>query len=392
MFYPRKIYSELEKHLIVKQITVITGMRRSGKTTLVRRLLDNSGLQNKLYIDFQRVDNRELFSQKNYDNILLALKREGLNPDKKMLIALDEIQLVPDSPSVIKYLYDHYDIKFIITGSSSYYLKNLFSESMAGRKRIFELYPLDFGEFLTFKEVSFTEEDFLDLQFSPIEYERLRAFYEEYIEFGGFPEVVLAKTDEEKRNLLKDIVSSYIDIDIKTLTDFRKGKNIYELVKMLAARAGTRLDYAKLSRLAGVSRITAANYIELFEKTYLISRISVWTKSADREIVKAQKIYFSDNGILNILADLSGGSKFENSLFCQLRHKGELRYYSKRSGQEIDFVLSGQTALEAKEKPLLADEKNSRELAKKAGLKKSRLIGRYQSSNFENYIWGGNIK
>lgn len=392
MFYARKIYPGLKKHLGDRQVTVITGMRRSGKTTLARQLMKETNSQNKLYLDFQLVANRDLFAERNYDNIIVELERKGLDSKKKMYLALDEIQLVPEAPSVIKYLYDHYNIKFIVTGSSSYYLKNLFTESLAGRKKIFELFPLDFGEFLVFREIFYKEENFLNFKFSLPEYERLRAYYEEYVEFGGFPEVVLAETDDQKRNLLNDILSSYINIDIETLSDFRKKKSVYALIKMLAARTGTRLDYAKLSRLVGINRATVLSYVDFFEQTYLVSRIPVLTKNADREIVKAQKIYFSDNGILNTLADLSGGAKFENALFCQLRRKGELRYYSLKSGQEIDFVLDGKVALEAKENPDDLDEKNLAQLARKAGLKESRLIGRYRSPSFKNYIWGGNIK
>ncbi|MDA3814973.1 MAG: ATP-binding protein [Patescibacteria group bacterium] len=393
MFYLRKIYPELKKHLKNRQITVLTGMRRSGKTTLVEQLLSEIDSKNKLYLDFQRLDNQELFLQKNYDNILVELAQRGIESKKKMYLVLDEIQLIPEVSGAIKYLYDHYDIKFIVTGSSSYYLKNLFTESLAGRKKIFDHFPLDFGEFLTFKKITFNEDKrVLNSKFSSVEYERLRAYYEEYIEFGGFPEVVLAQSEKEKKDLLQDIISSYINIDIKTLADFRKGKNIYELVKMLASRAGTRLDYSKLSRLAGVSRITVNNYIDFFEKTYLIYRTPVFTKNPDREIVKAQKVYFSDNGILNILADLNSGSKFENAIFCQLRQKGNIRYFSLKDGQEIDFIFNNEIALEVKEKPLKSDENNLKEITKKTGLKKYRLIGRHKSPKFENYIWGGEIK
>ena len=392
MFYLRKIYPELKKHLKNRQITVLTGMRRSGKTTLVEQLLSEIDSKNKLYLDFQRLDNQELFLQKNYDNIIVELAQRGIEAKKKIYLALDEIQLIPEVSGAIKYLYDHYDIKFIVTSSSSYYLKNLFTESLAGRKKIFELFPLDFGEFLTFKKVPFKENDFLTSNFNPIEYERLSAYYEEYVEFGGFPEVVLANSEEEKKDLLNDIISSYINIDIKSLVDFRKDKNIYELVKMLASRAGTRLDYSKLSRLTGVSRITVNNYVDFFEKTYLVYRTPVFTKNPDREIVKAQKIYFSDNGILNILADLNSGSKFENSIFCQLRQKGNIRYFSLKDGQEIDFIFNDKIALEVKEKSLESDEDNLKEITKKTGLKKYRLIGRHKSPRFENYIWGGEIK
>ena len=137
MFYQRNIFLELKEHLEVKQVTVLTGMRRTGKTTLVKQLIEISPIRQKIYFDLERIDNRELFSEKNYDNIILALTQRGILFSEKVLIAIDEIQLVPNLPSVIKYLYDTYDIKFLLTGSSSYYLKNRFNESLAGRKKIF---------------------------------------------------------------------------------------------------------------------------------------------------------------------------------------------------------------------------------------------------------------
>ncbi|HLD03550.1 MAG TPA: AAA family ATPase [Candidatus Dojkabacteria bacterium] len=137
MVYPRKLFVSLKKHLKQPQVTVITGMRRVGKTTLVKQLLDESTTNNKHYFDLERVDNRELFSEKNFDNIIISFERLGLSVGKRLVIALDEIQLLPQITGVIKYLYDKYKIKFIVTGSSSYYLKNLFRESLSGRKKIF---------------------------------------------------------------------------------------------------------------------------------------------------------------------------------------------------------------------------------------------------------------
>ena len=391
MFYPRKVYGALKAHLKARPMTVITGMRQTGKTTLVKKLLADIDSDNKLYIDLERLDSRELFSEKNYDAIIHTLTQRGLSFRRKAYIALDEIQLVKNIPSVLKYLYDTYDIKFIVTGSSSFYLKNLFGESMAGRKKIFELYPLDFGEFLIFKAVPYQRGALFETMFTPAEYERLHPYYEEYIAYGGFPAVALADTIDRKKDLLADLVSSYVTIDIKSLADFRNEKIVYALIKMLAARTGTRLDYAKLSRLAGVSAATVRNYIDFFEKTYLIARLPVLTKNADREIVKAQKIYFCDPGIIHILAQIGAGAQFENAVFSQLRGQGELRYFALKTGREIDFILDSRTALEVKEIPTTQDKTDSAKLAHLAGLKKSYLIGRYPAPLFRDYIWGGNI-
>lgn len=391
--YPRKLYPLLKEHLSNKQITVLTGMRRTGKTTLVKQLLSDIASPNKVYIDLERIDNREIFSEKNYDAVIYTLEQRGLNMKQKAYIALDEIQLAHNIPSVLKYLYDNYDIKFIVTGSSSFYLKNLFSESLAGRKKAFELYPLDFGEFLTFKEVfQVVGDDFMEKQFNAPEYERLKGFYEEYIEYGGFPEVVLAAKPGDKKDLIADIVSSYVNIDIKTLGDFRNQESLYKLMKMLAARSCTRLDYSKLSRLAGISRITVQKYVEFLEKTYLIERVPVLAKNPDREIVKAQKVYCCDNGIMNVLENVSSGVKFENAVFNQLRSKGTVRYYALKTGREIDFILNTDTALEAKESPLEQDTIALKELSRRLKLQKCRLIGRHPVPHFKDYIWGGDIR
>ena len=398
-FFERKIHKALKSHLDEKQVTILTGMRRTGKTTLVNKLLSEINSNNKIFLDFQNLANRDIFLDRDQDNIIRTMERRGINSKLKMYVAIDEIQLVPESSGAIKYLYDHYDIKFILTGSSSYYLKNLFSESLAGRKQIFELAPLDFGEFLTFKNVTYDSATGIDKNknvftesFDEHEYERLKVYYEEYVRFGGFPEVVIATSDEQKKRLLEDILSSYINIDIKSLSDFKESTNIVNLVRMLTGRIGTRLDVMKISRLIGMSRQTVQNYINLFEKTYLIYILPVFSNNPDREIVKAKKLYFSDTGLVSVFADVSGGSLFENAVHNQLRVRGELAYYSLRSGKEIDFILNKELAIEAKESPTETDRKDLEALTQKARLNKSRLIGRNKTPKFQNYIWGGSIK
>ena len=398
MFIERQIHKKARNYLKERQIIVITGMRRVGKTTLVKQLLKEIESTNKVYIDFQQVENRELFNNKNFDNILLELKNRGvLDINQKMYIVMDEIQLVPDLPGVIKYLYDHHNIKFIVTGSSSYYMKNLFTESLSGRKIIFELYPLTFGEFLDFRNIKHQDSDnFTTTTISTAGYETFRILYDEFIEYGGFPDVALAPSIEMKKDMLKDIINSYINIDVEILSDFKKKDDFYKLVKVLAERVGSRIDYNKLSNIVGITSITLKNYLKFLEDTYLISRISVFTKSKEKEITKAQKLYFIDTGIANILADLSGGSKFENTIFNQLKHYGEVRYYALKTGREIDFVLKREgedpIALEVKETPTSFDSESLQKIARVAGIHKSMLIGRNLAPNFTSYIWGGSIR
>lgn len=391
MVYPRKVYPELFIHAKTPPVTVLTGMRRTGKTTLIRQLLLDIPNKNSLYIDLQRLDNRELFEQKNYEAIRESFIAQGLAANKPMVVALDEIQLSPDSPSAIKYLFDHHNIKFIVTGSSSYYLKNLFSESLSGRKKLFELHPLDFGEFLTFKKISYLRGDWRKGKFNSPEYNRLSSYYEEYIRFGGFPQVVLAQTEAEKRDFLSDIMSSYVNIDIRSLSDFSDEKNLYSLAKLLAGRVGSRVEYTKLSQLTGISRPTVTNYISFFEKTYLVTTVPVYTKSVDREIVKSRKLYFCDTGLANTLSELSSGSQFENTLFNQLARVGKIQYYALKTGHEIDFIMNNDLAIEAKETPVEGDLNHLMHMSSKAGVPDFRVVGRQRSPKFANYAWAGSI-
>lgn len=392
MFFSRKIYPGLLSHVELPAVTVLTGMRRTGKTTLILQALADIQNKNSLYLDLQRPDNRELFEQKNYEAIRDSFIGRGLLQDKPMVIALDEIQLAPDSPGAIKYLSDHHKIKFIVTGSSSYYLKNLFSESLSGRKKIFELHPLDFGEFLTFREVLFQADNWKERKFNSLEYSRLSSYYEEYIRFGGFPQVVLAKTGQEKNDILLDIMSSYVNIDIRSLADFSDERNLYSLAKLLAGRVGSRVEYTKLSNLAGLSRPTVTNYISFFEKTYLINTVPVYTKNIDREIVKSRKLYFCDTGLANTLAELSSGTQFENTLFNQLARVGQVQYFALKTGHEIDFILDTNLAVEAKETPIDGDMAHLAQMAQNAGILNFKLVGRHKSPKFTDYAWGGSIK
>jgi hypothetical protein len=394
MLYKRDISPILEAHLPNKQVTVLTGMRRTGKTTLLKHLMALSEIRQKLFFDLERIDYRELFAEKNYEAIVYALTQRGINFSEKVLLGLDEIQLVPNLPSVVKYLYDHYDIKFILTGSSSYYLKNHFEESLAGRKKIFDIYPLSFGEMLTFKEVPHLPAvpNFTEIPFVSAEYERLKHYYEEFIEFGGFPEVVLSPKANDKRDYIADILSSYINRDIATVMDFKKSEEAYKLIKLLAIRVGSKLEISKISMLTGMSRHTLENYLSLFEQSYLLRTIPVLANSPDREIVKARKMYFLDNGIASLSAELGSGARFENAVFNQLKHYGDLAYYALKTGHEIDFVLDKSKAFEVKETAVESDLKYTSALSKKLGIERNYVIGRIPKRVFEGFIWGGFIR
>ncbi len=389
----RALFSELEGHLAKPQATVITGMRRVGKTTALKFLLAKTAHPNKLYLDFEKIDNRILFSQNSYQAIEAGLEALGLALNQPAVLALDEIQLVPNSPSVIKYLYDTYPIKFILTGSSSYYLKNHFTESLAGRKRIFEMFPLGFDEFLQFRGFARLQfEHTAQKPFSEPIYQIFRQEYETYLRFGGFPEVVLAETADDKTAFLKDIINAYIELDIKLLSDFRVSNDLYKLCQLLASRTGSRLDVSKLSSISGINRNKLTEYMSFFEYTYFIHLIPSFTKNKDKEIAAQRKVYIADTGMLQILAQVSSGQVFENAVALQLLRLGEVAYYQKKSGQEIDFILNKETAIEVKETPSYPDLKTLNYRSDDLELPYSRLVGRhFTNSDFQEWYWGGGI-
>jgi predicted AAA+ superfamily ATPase len=388
----RIIFPSLEKALNVKQIIVITGLRRIGKTTAVHYLLSKIKSSNKKFFDLERVEYRALFGEANYGNIVRSLQAEGLDFSKKTYIAIDEIQLVPNITSVIKYLYDTYNIKFILTGSSSFYIKNHFTESLAGRKRIFEMTPLTFGEYLQFKKIKSSGKKDIFRRVNTSEYNNLRHHYIDYINYGGFPEVVLARNAEDKKELLKDIINSYLRIDIKFLADFTKTDEIYKLITLLSSRASNKIDYTKLSNLSGIDRKTIKEYLGFFVDTYLIRLVPAFVRNADREIALQKKLYFTDNGILNVLGQNNTGILLENSVANQLALHGNIKYYAKKTGQEIDFILNDKISIEVKETPSVHDLKLLEHRTSALKLKKQHLTGlNISDAGFSDFVWAGSI-
>ncbi|MCR4277049.1 MAG: ATP-binding protein [Candidatus Roizmanbacteria bacterium] len=366
MIYSRKLLPILQKQINSKQIIVLTGMRRVGKTTLYQNIFKQISSPNKFFLDIENPLDQKIFEEEDFNNIIFNLKKLGLDPKSKIYLFLDEIQAMPKIIMAIKYLYDHYQIKFFLTGSSSYYLKNLFPESLSGRKFIFELYPLDFEEFLIFKE--YKKEfyvDFLkkDKNKNLISYEKTKKYYDEYEKFGGFPEVVLEKDFSQKKLILNDIFKSYFEKDVKSLSDFKQLNILRDLILLLMERVGSKIDISKLASELSVSRDTIYSYLHFLENTYFIHLISPFSHNVDREVSGTKKVYFCDQGLLNQLAKISSGALFENSIFNNLLKYGQINYYQKRSGAEIDFIIDKKIALEVKSKGTESDYHKLKKIA-----------------------------
>lgn len=390
----RKIFYDLIKFIDVKEALILTGMRQVGKTTVLKQIYTEITSPYKLYLDLENVLNQKYFENENYDAIFKTLcNLTGASQDDKIYLFLDEIQKIKNLPSIIKYLGDNYHFKFFLTGSVSFYLKNLFSESMAGRKFLFELTPLTFKEFLEFKKLKLqipTEEGRIDKAF----YQTIFPYYEEYVLYGGFPSVVLAKNQQEKKMIISEIFSSYYEKDIVNFSDFRKNKTIRDLMLLLLARTGCKLDISKLAVELGISRVTLTEYLSFLEATYFIKTIKPFSRNFDFEIRKTPKIYVADSGMANILGKTAFGQIFETAIFNQLYQKKQsdnmipfINYYQKKNGGEIDFIFNKKWAIEVKKNSDFSDLKRLDKMSQELKIKKYSLIS-YQYNLIDRTLFG----
>ncbi len=351
MLYPRTIFPRLESELQTKEVTVITGMRRVGKTTALMHLYDLIQSKNKAVFDLENPLHRKVFEEENYDVVWKNLEQFGISNTKKAYLFLDEVQNLPEISRVVKYLYDHWDVKFVLTGSSSYYLRNLFPESLSGRKIIFEMFPLTFAEFLVFKNVERDVPRVLAEKAknkNRISYDRLIPYYREYLEFGGFPSIILEQNLERKKILLSEIFTSYFEKDAKNLADFKDMSKLRDLILLLIPRIGSRIEVLKLAIGLSVSRETIYTYLAFLEQTYFISLLPRHSGSIDRQAAGSRKLFVCDCGMAGILGKPSEGQLFEQSVFQNLRSGHKLSFYNKGEGAEIDFIFDERAALEVK--------------------------------------------
>ena len=383
---PRKIFDEIERYLDSPEAIVLTGMRRTGKTTLLQFIYENLNSKNKIFLDLENPLNRRYFEVDNYEQIKVSFEVIGIDFTQKAFIFLDEIQFVKILPSIVKYFADHYQVKFFLTGSASFYMKNLFTESLAGRKFIFELFPLSFKEFLTFKEVSLKIPNSSGDITREI-FDTLSPLYEEYMLFGGFPGVVLKSGAEEKRKALEDIFTSFFQLEVLQLGDFRKNEVLRNLMLLLMQRTGSKLDIQKISRELGVSRQTLNEYVAFLEGTYFIKIVRPFSRGRSAEIRKTPKVYICDTGLANYFARLDTGALFENSVFQNLRLRGELSYYQKKTGVEIDFILNKEKAYEVKTNPYQSDLKKLSGLAQELNVREFKIVSK-NFSDMENILYG----
>lgn len=378
----RFLFYHLEKYIHHKNALVITGMRQVGKTTLMKQIYDSLDQNNKIWFDFDNPLDQKIFEDIEYRNIHETLKKKTNTTNERLYVFIDEIQNFPEITKIIKFLIDHYNVKFIVTGSSNFYLKNLFPESLSGRKFLYQLSPFSFQEYLFFNDKS-TLEETLNYNFknalshkSIIDFKANEQHYDDYFRYGGFPEVVLTPDRETKNLILKNIFASFFEKDIRVLSNYSDIRELRDLILLLVPRVGSMLDITKLSAELGVSRLKIYNYLELLQGNFFIRLLPKFSRSIDRSIAGGKKVYFTDNGILNIIGNVNDSQLLENSVVNQLANYGAISFYNKRNTAEIDIIFEKEYAFEVKLNGTHSDLVKTRSISAKIGIKKYYVISR----------------
>lgn len=351
----RSIYPHLVDHLAKKEISLITGPRQSGKTTLMLWLkgeLDQRG-EPTLFLNLDvEWDRPHLESQ-----AALIRKLELELGKKGGFVFVDEIQRKEDAGRFLKGLYDlNLPYKFIVSGSGSLELKEKIHESLVGRKRLFELTTLTFEEFVNYKTASKYHESLA--AFFEIETERAHHLLMEYLNFGGYPRVVLEDRQDEKVRVIDDIYRSVLERDVAYLLKVEKTEAFNRLIKVLAGQIGNLINYKELSSTLGTSFQTVKKYLWYAQKIFLLNLVTPYSRNVRKEIAQSPVAYFGDLGLRNYALGIFGtvaspaecGFLFQNLVFLilsSIRHPEltTLHFWRTKDKAEVDFIVEKGEAL-----------------------------------------------
>ncbi len=354
MFIKRKIKEEIVAHLNKKEITVIAGGRQVGKTTLLNHIIDELKIQKNKVLYLNLDNDAHLIYFKSQNSLLQKIQLE-IGDDG--FVFIDEIQRLENAGLFLKGLYDrNLNYKFVISGSGSLELKANIVESLLGRKRIFEMMPIDYYEFVNFK-TNYKYESKLDLFFE-VEKEQNLMFLDEYLNFGGYPRIVTEKYQEEKLKLIDEIFKSYIEKDLVYLLKIERPDVFYTLIKILSVQIGNFINYSKLAGQLNISVSTLKKYLWYAEKTFCIDYVSPFFSNIIKEITKSPVYYFNDIGLRNYAINSMGnlsfnqqyGFVFQNFVYLLLKNhirwkNWTIHYWRTTDKAEIDFVIDKHDAI-----------------------------------------------
>lgn len=365
-YFERKLFDEIIKWLDRREIIAIKGPRQSGKTTLlemIKEFLIKKKRMKEENVVFITFEDRELLEQFVL-NPRDFVKRYARGKEKFYFL-MDEVHYIPEIGQKLKLLYDTFkNIKFIITGSSSLEVLSETAKYLVGRVFSFELYPFDFYEFLNARDRNlaqiYKERKELIKKFltesknfrieKDIYVNEILHYLEEFLIFGSYPEVIKSEDEEEKKMVLKNIYSTYLEKDIISFLRIRDDIKFKRFVSVLAFKMGDVIKYESLALDLRSYYKEVQEFLDILEQTYIIKRIRPFFKNMVTEIKKNPKVYFIDTGLRNYaiknFSPLSlredSGKLAECFVFNELRRIEDytINFWRTTAKAEVDFILN----------------------------------------------------
>lgn len=321
--YLKKIMPYLSR----KEIIVLKGIRRSGKSTIMKQLiaeLIKEGIHKHqiLYVNLEDYGFGSDLTLSLFDQINASYLSYTHN-SKRTYFFIDEAQKIPSWEQWVRTQYDlGNDIKFIVSGSCSSLLSKELSTLLTGRNITFTVTPLSYKEYQTFRE---------------------SGSFDDYASFGGFPEVVLEESEEKKRVLLQQYFEDILHKDIIDRHSIRNTKQLLDLAKYLVSASGSKLSVSKLSKVFGLSKDTLSLYISYMIDTHLFYEVTFFSYSAKvkHDVSKLPKLYCIDVGFVHTVATKANrGQIAENlTLIKILENYAEVQYWNDGTC-EVDFIFA----------------------------------------------------
>lgn len=366
IYFHRILLDRITKWIDRKEIFVIKGPRQSGKTTLLNiireYLLKNKNInpQNIIYLTFEDRDILSAFERDPKEYI----KNHLTGKSGKIFFLIDEFQYLKQGGQKLKLLYDIYDnVKFIITGSSSLELTGNTAKYLVGRMFSFHLFQFSFQEFLETKESNLCNaylensgifRDFVEygklFKIKEDIYEKfLSKYLEEYMRFGGYPEVIKTADMETKKMILKNIYNAYVTKDIIELLRIQDISSFRDIVTLLANNMGGLVNYNHLAQDGRTYFRQLKQYLSVLEETFIIRILRPYCKSITTELKKNPKIYFVDSGLRNYVVNnfnelnlrQDAGKLAENVVLAELygADNVQIKHWRTLGKAEVDFIL-----------------------------------------------------
>jgi hypothetical protein len=320
--------SLLDQKRKTKDIVFITGLRRVGKTTLVRQYVERliDGGEDPRRIIYFSMDHPGLVKESILDVLDAYRRSHGLKHNDRFTAIIDEVHLREGFEQELKTIYDLGHVKVFATGSSSLFMVERGS-FLTGRQTFMEVFPFTFPEYL----------DLMGLKVRSSDAHLMVKYAEDYARTGGLPEYL--KTGDP--GYLTTLISSVLYKDIATRRGVRNVQALRELLLIVTQSTGSRLSPRRIGRILGVSHETVREHLSSFEEANLIHTLRLKGKVSE-SMAAPKKVYASDTGIVHVLSPtVNLGSLVENCVFNALRRHASDIAYGQARGKEVDFVLPG---------------------------------------------------